>query len=112
MRDLPVGVVIRQRGGLDGCQLVEQLRRKILLFCLGGNRWSSIRVGLRLGMLWVLGAGVSHESKSAKGSQDEITATGCLVHGRWSVYLNGGVGKKSSSIVRGRNVVLPQSRIG
>src|SRR5258708_24178986 len=46
-------------------------------------------------MLWVLGAGVGHESKSAKDSQKEAKARECLVHGSWSVYLNRGAGKKT-----------------
>jgi hypothetical protein len=35
MRDLLVGIVIGKRGGFDGTELLEQLRREVGLLLLG-----------------------------------------------------------------------------
>src|SRR5207248_2632043 len=46
VRQLAVGVIVVQSGGFDGGQLIEQLRRKVLLLHLG-HLWDGAKYGWR-----------------------------------------------------------------
>src|SRR5437773_1302515 len=92
MGDLVVGVVIGQRGCLDGRKLIEQLRRKVLLLRLRLLRLRPKREGSVLGFRIL---GLSPSCEKSKPDKKEIkvrrrhdVARVESSHGRWSVYLS------------------------